>query len=411
VGEIKWILILIISIFILSSSTIATNFPRSHYEKSTHVEMINTQPSPENVYQEIDRLTDWYRYLDTPGHREAEKYISSKFKSFGLNTTRQEYTVQRSDGSKRGANVIGKLHGTVAPYQLLVLGGHYDANKYATQGAYDNAAGAATVLELARFFTEYYITHAAPEISLVFATWDAEEGGGAGSKYFVENLPEEYTIVAYLNFDMYALNYPVRNSLPGTTEDFFKLNLYTCPVVDFSGYSNYDFNDSTRLNFSIFQETLMNITYLRNGYPPEWVPVVDDTAVVSDHSHFIRRSIPAVWFRGMNEYPRDEGDLNERNFKHTPVDTLDTMERYAGGKSELLNGIETGLTIAYQFTFELLKLYKPVTAPSSSAQSEGSSEGVSDLETANWFIAGLAIGTILAVIHFYRISRSKKRKE
>jgi hypothetical protein len=74
---------------------------------------------------------------------------------------------------------------------------------------------------------------------------------------------------------------------------------------------------------------------------------MDDIAGMSDHRFFVERSIPAVWFRGMNEKPRDEGDLNEIAFKHTPADTLETMERYAGGKSELLAGIDTGLSISY----------------------------------------------------------------
>jgi hypothetical protein len=74
---------------------------------------------------------------------------------------------------------------------------------------------------------------------------------------------------------------------------------------------------------------------------------MDDTAGMSDHRFFVLRSIPAVWFRGMNEKPREEGDINEIAFKHTPADTLETMERYAGGKAELLAGIDTGLTIAY----------------------------------------------------------------
>jgi hypothetical protein len=101
-------------------------------------------------------------------------------------------------------------------------------------------------------------------------------------------------------------------------------------------------------NFSDFRTILENITYDQHGHPSQWVIVMDDTAGISDHRFFVLRSIPAVWFRGMNEKPRDEGDLNEIAFKHTPADTLETMERYAGGKSQLLSGIDTGLSIAYE---------------------------------------------------------------
>jgi hypothetical protein len=100
----------------------------------------------------------------------------------------------------------------------------------------------------------------------------------------------------------------------------------------------------------------MNITYDQKDLPEEWVLVLDDTEVQSDHSFFIRNNIPAVWFRGLHEYPKDTGDLNERNFKHTPVDSLETMEFYSGGKSELLNGIDTGLSIAFELANGVLEL-------------------------------------------------------
>jgi len=67
-----------------------------------------------------------------------------------------EYTCNRPDGDARGCNVLGLLEGTLAPELWLVVGGHYDANMYAISGAYDNAAGTATVLELARVISEKF---------------------------------------------------------------------------------------------------------------------------------------------------------------------------------------------------------------------------------------------------------------
>jgi hypothetical protein len=316
----------------------------------------NLQPSPENIYYDIDRISDWYRYIGTSGHSEAEDYIFSKFQGLGLNTSRQEYQAQRRDGSVRAVNVLGLLEGKTYPNKWFVIGGHYDASKYTLKGAYDNAVGAATVIEFANFFTEYYKDTEGPNISILFATWDAEEGGGAGSSHFVENIPDDIDIIAYINFDMYSLNYPIRNSIPGSQEEYFKLYLYTSPVSDFSSYNEADFDDFTKQNFTNFQDLLMNITYEENNYPREWVLIEDDTEANSDHKFFVRNSIPAVWCRGMHEYPKDEGDLNERNFKHTPADTLETLERYAGGKSHLLEGINTAITIFHQLTIEILNL-------------------------------------------------------
>ena len=135
----------------ISAVNIFTNNKRSTPNHSPEI-----QPSPEYVYNDIDTLSGWYRYLDTPGHKAAEDYIFSKFESFGLNTSRLEYTCHRPDGDVRGCNVLGLLEGTLVPELWLVVGGHYDANMYATSGAYDNAAGAAAMLELARVFTEHF---------------------------------------------------------------------------------------------------------------------------------------------------------------------------------------------------------------------------------------------------------------
>jgi hypothetical protein len=373
------------------------NSNKKSYGLNAHYEI---QPSPDYVYNEIETLSGWYRYLDTSGHQAAENYIFSKFESFGLNTSRLEYTCHRPDGDVRGCNVLGLLDGTLAPELWLVVGGHYDANMYATSGAYDNAAGAAAMLELARVFTEYFKGEDGPIISILFAAWDAEEGGGSGCRFFVENIPEGVTVVANINLDMFSLNYPVKNSIPGSSEEYFKLNLYTSPVHDFSGYSSINFNESTIDNFTIFQELLNNITYTQNNYPSEWVIVMDDTEIVSDHSHFIRNSIPAVWFRGMNEYPRDSGDINERNFKHTPIDTLETMERYSGGKGELLKGIDTGLTIAYQLILGILELQNIAIQENDHPHDHGEWNGSEDYDFT-WLIALGALVIIFVALYLY----------
>ena len=301
-------------------------------------------PSPEHVYDQIDILDQWYRYLDSPGHRNAEAHILSVFDDYGLNTTVQEYIAQRLDGPVRAANVLGLLEGE-DPTRCLVIGGHYDNNQRSSKGAYDNAVGVGTVLELARLFSQ--VQEEVQPISVLFAAWDSEEGGGAGSRHFLENPIWDFEIVGYINLDMFSLSYPVRNSIPRATEEYFKLNVYTSPVSDFSIYDQVEYTDETLENFTDFRDILENITYDQYGYPSQWVIVMDDTAGISDHRFFVERSIPAVWFRGMNEKPREEGDFNEIAFKHTPADTLETMEAYAGGKSELLAGIDTGLSISY----------------------------------------------------------------
>jgi Zn-dependent M28 family amino/carboxypeptidase len=369
--------------------------------------MDNIRPSPENVYNEIDKISDWYRYIGTSGHKEAEDYIFSKFESLGLNTSIQEYTVSRRDGDVRGANVLGLLEGKTEPNKWLVIGGHYDTNMRTTHGAYDNAVGASSVIELARFFGEYYQTEDGPYNSILFACWDAEEGGGAGSSQFVNNLPEGIDVLANINLDMFSLNYPIRNNIPGATEEYYKLYLYTSPVKDFSGYNGADFDPSTLENFTVFRDLLENITYLKNECPTEWVLVMDDIEANSDHKFFIRNSIPAVWFRGLHEYPKDEGDLNERNFKHTPLDTLETMERYAGGKTELLKGIEIGLTLSYQLALGVLNLSKAADESLSEVVNNIDDGYIPDISLIQYLIALVVIVIIFISIYVYYIKTRK----
>ncbi len=403
----KLTLIFIISILIISTGSFANNTNNPKPNKNGYA-IVQVQPSPENVYNEIETISGWYRYLDTSGHRAAENYIYNKFQDFDLNTTRQEYIGHRRDGDVRCVNILGQLEGTLAPNIWLVIGGHYDAHKYATSAAYDNAAGAGSVIELARTFTEHYETQDGPEISIMFATWDAEEGGGAGSSHFVNNLPDGIKVVTYINLDMFSLNYPIKNSIPGASEEYFKLYLYTSPIQDFSGYSDSDFNESTIDNFTILQDLLKEITYTHYNFPSQWVLVMDDTEVASDHSFFIRNNIPAVWFRGMNEYPKNEGDINERNFKHTPADTLETMEFYAGGKPELLTGIETGLNIAYELALGVLNLTSMEYQAQLEAQEQVGADNEADID-ANILLIAIVVSAVIFICGYLYRERRKKR--
>ena len=208
---------------------------------------------------------------------------------------------------------------------------------------------------------------------------------------------------------MYCLNYPVINRIPGSTEEYYKLYLYTSPVEDFSRYGSSEFDELTLDNFTRFQDILKNITYVQYDHPLEWVLVLDDTEAASDHSFFIRKSIPAVWFRGMHEYPKNEGDLNERNFKHTPGDTLETMEFYAGGKTELLKGIDTGLTIAHQLAVEMLNVSSIINQTQLEARKTGEEGGLSNLSQRQILIAIIASIIIFAGVSFYWIRKKRNR--
>ena len=76
-------------------------------------------------------------------------------------------------------------------------------------GAYDNAAGVAIILEVAGALSGLT---PAPRRSIIFAAVTAEEKGLRGSDYLANNPPVAITdIVANINIDMPYLGYPIAN--------------------------------------------------------------------------------------------------------------------------------------------------------------------------------------------------------
>ncbi len=110
-------------------------------------------------------------------------------------------------------NVVAVLPGTGHPDETVMFGAHWDAYGRGIadesgddiyNGAVDNATGVAGVLELARVFAE----GPAPDRTLMFVSWTAEESGLIGAYHYAANplRPLETTVA---NFNLDSL-------LPGT---------------------------------------------------------------------------------------------------------------------------------------------------------------------------------------------------
>lgn len=77
-------------------------------------------------------------------------------------------------------NIIAKLEGSEQRDEILTLSAHYDSVPEGP-GAYDNLAGAAIILELARYFVKH-----TPRRTLAFIWFGAEEAGLCGSQAYVK---------------------------------------------------------------------------------------------------------------------------------------------------------------------------------------------------------------------------------
>ncbi len=89
------------------------------------------------------------------------------------------------DFENTSRNVIGTIPGTRDPDQVIAFTAHMDSTQF-SHGCYDNAAGSANLLELARYYTKN-----PPARTLRFIWTGSEERGLLGSKYFVSAHKEE----------------------------------------------------------------------------------------------------------------------------------------------------------------------------------------------------------------------------
>ncbi len=110
--------------------------------------------------------------------------------------------VEMEDGLKPIRNVIATLRGGKTPDRWVVLGTHHDAWTF---GGIDPGSATAALLEAAYSLGSMAREGLAPDRSIVFCFWDAEEYGLVGSTEFAEKRLEELRAkaVAYVNSDMY----------------------------------------------------------------------------------------------------------------------------------------------------------------------------------------------------------------
>jgi len=107
--------------------------------------------------------------------------------------------IDRADHDSEGTNVIGEITGSYKPEEHILCIGHYDSTL--NHGIYDNAAGTATVLEIARYFSSH-----PPKRTVKFILFSGEELGLRGSRALVQELKktedELFKIKLVMNFDL-----------------------------------------------------------------------------------------------------------------------------------------------------------------------------------------------------------------
>ena len=212
----------------------------------------------------------------------AQQLIVARFKKLGLHSFSNNYEqdfsfVDENNKSRRGKNLVAYVKGSIAPEEYIVIGAHYDhmgvVNGEIFNGADDNASGTAAVLSLAEYFSLF-----PPRHSMIFITYDAEELGLFGSKYFVENPPVALDkIKLKFNFDMIGRNINNEIYVVGTHQ-YPELKPYLAAVAklspltvsyghDIKDHKSKDYWMESSDNAPYFLKNIPNITFSEEDHP------------------------------------------------------------------------------------------------------------------------------------------------
>jgi len=217
------------------------------------------------------------RKTGEPGNLKAREWIIDQLEARGVDPLLADgfeapfETASFSEGKEgvSGTNLLAVINDQPgAP--VIAISAHHDHVGTGEDGIYngadDNASGVAALLEAISWFQEN-----APETTLVFAFFDAEEMGIAGSAAFVHDLPEEIEdrLAFNLNLDM------VSRADKG---EIFAVGTYhypeLVPVID-----------------AVAAEAPLTLS--KGHDSPEWGN--QDWSTMSDHAPFLRAGVPIIY--------------------------------------------------------------------------------------------------------------------
>jgi hypothetical protein len=283
----------------------------------------------------IDLTSDFIREITAFGPRrttsqackEAGQYIYQELKNLDLEVNYYNWSMS---SSTYGSNIEAILPG-VDPLseEIFIVCAHYDSVSQ-SPGADDNAGGTSAVLTAATILSQYSFNN-----TIRFVTFDGEEQGLHGSRYYAQYLNENSEPVkAVLNLDMigYASN----------SDSESKVNVfYNEPSIWLT-----DFTD----NISESYKEAINLDVVKGGYSGG-----------SDHVSFYGVGINAIAY---SEY-----EFNP-NY-HTSRDTFDKMNpHYFTNITKLMVG-----------TLIELAEYVPQQEPNQPSQPNGPVNGRINVES------------------------------
>lgn len=137
------------------------------------------------------------RVATTSSNLASRDWIHGKFAAFGYDSIYNDNFSPSIFGGTPCYNVIATKLGTMYPDIHVIIGAHHDGVS-GSPAADDNGTGTAAVLEMAR------VLHDVPtDVSIIFATFDAEEYGLYGSQHYATTAVAEGEQIMFVwNMDM-----------------------------------------------------------------------------------------------------------------------------------------------------------------------------------------------------------------
>jgi carboxypeptidase Q len=211
------------------------------------------------------------------------------------------------DADHNAYNILADIRGTESNAGYVMAGAHLDS-WVAGDGAADNGAGSAVVMEAARILASLDVK---PRRSIRFALWAGEEQGLLGSAAYVEQHlarrpaptdPSEADLPPYYLLD----SYPVK-----TLSGFSELAAYF-NIDNGSGKIRGIYTEGNFAVVPIFRQWLAPFVSLGAG------AVVAEPTDSTDHVFFSRLGLPAF------QFIQDPLDYETR-VHHTDLDTYDHL--------------------------------------------------------------------------------------
>lgn len=191
---------------------------------------------------------------------------------------RVRLTVLQNEEWSKSRNVVVDIPVTYEPNETIVVGAHFDS-VYKNQGAHDNGAGAATIMELARHFAEN-----PPKRTLRFIWFGAEEMGLMGSWAHVEKQKER------TNNYIFMVNVDVAGGIIGNNSASV---MGSDKLVSYLDVMGSEFGSGLRVRQSIYSgdciplgyEGIPSVTFSRGGGATAYLHTPGDTIEHIDADH------------------------------------------------------------------------------------------------------------------------------